>query len=57
MSSGPKTLAQIQATGLEALLERLGSGDYTKDRDRWLDSPDVDALADQIEQWRSKQGS
>ena len=66
------TLAQIQADGTEALLERLGavgmirflqqfeagSGDYTKERERWLegpDQPDVDALADQIGQWRATQ--
>lgn len=55
---------------MEALLERLGPvgmirfiqqfetgrGDYTKEREQWLegpDQPDVDALADRIEQWRA----
>ena len=66
MSSRAMSLAQIQKAGMEALLERLGtvgtvrflqqletgSGDYTKERERWLDQPDVDTVADEIENWK-----
>ena len=57
---------EIYKLGLEALLEKLGpdgtirflhqlekrEGDYSVDRDQWLSAPDVETLANQIQQTR-----
>lgn len=60
------TLEQIRRTGLEILAHELGpvgmvrfmqqfemgQGDYSTERHQWLDTLDVPAIAEQIEQRR-----
>jgi len=60
------TLEQIRRTGLEILAHELGpvgmvrfmqqfetgQGDYSTERHQWLDTLDVQAIAEQIEQRR-----
>mgnify|MGYP001773739215 CR=1 FL=1 len=62
------TQEQIRRQGLDALARELGAvgmirflqqfgsgqGDYTRDRDQWLDAPDVQTLAQDIIQHRSQ---
>ena len=62
------TPRQIRQAGLDALLRELGPagmaefllqleaghGDYSKERHRWLDGQDVDALVRQIQQRRKR---
>lgn len=59
---------EIYKLGLEALLEKLGpdgtirflhqlekrEGDYSVDRDQWLNAPDVETLANQIREAREE---
>ncbi len=59
---------EIYKLGLQALLEKLGpdgtirflhqlekrEGDYSVDRDQWLSVPDVETLANQIQQTREE---
>ena len=59
---------EIYELGLEALLEKLGpdgamrfllqlekrEGDYSVDRDQWLSAPDVETLANQIQEARDE---
>lgn len=62
---------EIRREGFDALLERLGPagairfiqqyeqgrGDYTRDRDQWLDSITVDEAAGEIRRRRSEPGT
>lgn len=62
MSTKTMTLDQIRKIGIDALNQKLGLvgairflqqteigwGDYTKDRERWLDNPDLKELFDAI---------
>ena len=66
MKTKTLTLEQIRIKGSEVLLRELGpvdmirffqqfetgSGDYSKDRHRWLEDLDVETLAEQIRQRR-----
>jgi len=63
----PTTIPEIRRVGLEALCERLGpagtlrflqqfdggQGDYTQDRQAWLDRLTVEQIAQSIEQRRN----
>jgi hypothetical protein len=65
MSQIALTLEQIRTRGLEALSRELGPvglvrflqqfetghGDYTAERYRWLGTPTVQDLAEEIEKW------
>lgn len=62
MNSQEITLDQIKCIGMEALSERLGPvgmikflqqmetgwGDYTRDREKWLNDPDLRSLFNAI---------
>ena len=62
------TDSEIYELGLEALLDKLGpdgtlrflrqlemgEGDYSVDRGQWLSVPDVETLANQIQQTRDE---
>ena len=61
---------EIFELGLEALVEKLGpdgtirfllqlekrEGDYSVDRNQWLNAPDVETLANQIREARNENG-
>jgi len=60
------TTEQIRQAGIELLTKHLGatgmirffqqnelgSGDYTKERQQWLDQPDIKAISEELKQWR-----
>ena len=62
------TLREIHREGVQALLDRLGPagtirflqqydmgrGDYTKERDRWLDGVTIDEVVEDIERRRAQ---
>ncbi len=62
----PMTLDQIRQAGLRALVRELGpagmirfmqqfelgSGDYTQERHQWLDTQDVQTIAERIQRQR-----
>jgi len=62
MTTEARTMEEIRRLGLEALVRELGPvgmvrfvqqfetghGDYTRDRDEWLDTPGVRELAERI---------
>ena len=64
------TANQIHELGIEALLSKLGpagmirflhqyekgKGNYSVDRHQWLTVPDVETLANQIQQAREEEG-
>jgi hypothetical protein len=68
MNSQHMTTEQIRQTGIELLTKHLGvtgmirffqqnelgSGDYTKERQQWLDQSDIKTIAKELKQWREK---
>ena len=68
MSSTARDLSTIRRMGIEALTEKLGPvgmvefmrqfdsgyGDYTKERQEWLDGIDIEAIVKQAEAKRNK---
>jgi len=66
MDEQPMTLDQIRQAGIRALIRELGtagmikfmqqfelgSGDYTKERHQWLDTQNVQTIAERIQQRR-----
>ncbi len=68
MNSQHMTEEQICQTGIELLTKHLGvtgmirffqqnelgSGDYTKERQQWLDQSDIRVTAEELKQWREK---
>ena len=68
MKTKDMTLEEIRTKGLEALTEKLGpagmikfiqmfdkgSGDYTRDRHKWLKGIGIDQIADEILTERKK---
>jgi hypothetical protein len=67
MDEKPMTLDQIRQAGIRALIRELGpagmirfmqqfelgSGDYTRERHQWLDSEDVQTIAERIQRRRN----
>ena len=70
MNTSVMTLEQIRVTGLAALMEKLGpdgmirflqqfetgTGDYTADRQHWVDQWDMDTLIGKLRERQSKRG-
>ncbi len=70
MSTPTMTLEQIRVTGLAALMEKLGpegmirflqqfetgTGDYTTERQQWIDQWDMDTLIVKLRERQSKGG-
>ena len=66
MKAKAKTLGEIRIAGIKALVQRLGVvgairflqyedkgyGDYSLDRHRWLDDPDLEQIVDEIKKTR-----
>ncbi len=69
MKTRDMTLEEIRSQGLKALTERLGpegmirfiqmfdkgSGDYTRDRHKWLDGITIDEISEEIIKKRKKE--